>query len=365
MSEITEKTNYTEAEGGLDQASGSEPTAIRHTKFKCYTRTILNKGISAEAFGVYVVLKLQESYHWDTVFATPDTVMHAFTGARKADSLTQSIRAHIYNGISELNQAKIVKCIDYGKEFSVYDLTSEKENRDKDTFVLEDVSTVQTIMNLPGKNFSTKLQILRYWFVLMGTVNVKLHYGCMAIIGIAKRAGLSRATCISYNHALEEAKLLFVYRSQLYIEDADTKAIKRITNSYGRYTYRGNILVHGQSYDIQFGKDARKRRHDASTNHSLALKYNYWLKGKAYSDAQLRKIYVAMDELNERYRRAQETRRIKDLTGLRALLTERGILDDDGELKRELDDVTVAGDWDNLAQQDGDYPEPRGARLLS
>ena len=144
--------------------------------------------------------------------------------------------------LGELGIINIIK--DYGKGNYLIDMESlffvPSAN---DTFTTIEEKEVRNLLNIDDN-----IKLLRYFVMIIRTVNAKYRVGFTPIDDLAKLAGISSKSVSTYNKILEDNKLIYIYHhDMIYSTGNDT--ISSLPNHYGRYKDKSKIKSYAEEYE--------------------------------------------------------------------------------------------------------------------
>lgn len=266
--------------------------------------------ISFYGIAAYCAIKtLLTNEEVSTICTTPDILVY---------QLTQNIHSsrrfceQIKTGYNELLQNNIVKRIDNNGKFDVLDCSNLFITKDDGHFTTITYSELLKIFQ--QKNVNTLL-LLKYFIYLMGSINSNIDVfiddsqhkcrvlGNLTIKYFSKTSGISEKTIVEYNKILEGIGLLYIYRHNDFLIDADE--IKRMTNIYGRPEDKKYIdfFAEKQEKSQKSYRYVKNNLEEANAKRRLAQMYIQISKNNdsKYSDDEIRQVYNYILLENQKY----------------------------------------------------------------
>lgn len=309
-----------------------------------------NTDISDEGIAVYIALRyaMSSNIHLGTSINLISYCLYKSKPTRKGMELLKS-------GLKNLIELDLISLVDTIGKDMILDVsnllfnTKTSENTG-DFFIKIFLNEVQCIFKTDKK--VNKFSILRYFTTLIGSLNnsneiiyplAKNKVGSFTINYLAKKSGLSENTIKrhgGYNSILEDMKLIYIHRSHDYLKFSDTGEIRTFSNVYGRYDDKDIILEYAKKLGVTYGESHKKSytfKNNSNKLRSISARYNAFIKGKSYTQAELQQLYEDCIFYNEDTKKYAEYHKMK-----------YGIMPDDGSMK--IKDLSVFTD---KLQQEG------------
>lgn len=223
------------------------------------------------------------------------------------------IYSYIEQGIEELHFNNHIQITGVQQKHFLLDCTNIWFDTDSGNFSKVSFDEVRKIFQIKGAN---NYCLLRYFIFLMGTLVAKITVtlpdgnsksGIISnfpISYLAKQMDISTKTIMDYNKALEDAKLIYVYRQNDFVLD-ENNSLKTLSNIYGRYEDKEYIDVFAQN-QRQYNKSHRhtdENYNNANQKRRLAQMYQHIRKGKYddYSEDEIIAVYDYVLLENKKY----------------------------------------------------------------
>ncbi len=216
---------------------------------------------------------------------------------RMMDSIKSGLNELINSGI--ISYEEVLSSFEYVLDLAKLEIDTSKATETKDFFVIVQDTEIHTIMNSKAQH---KFKLCRYFVFLVGTFNSKTQIGFSPLGYMVDKIGISKPTIVEYNTLLEEMELIYIYRSTSCIRNSSSGEIKKITNTYGRYSDKAKVIQEGKAYTDTYGYGENESRHklfSTSDKKSASMKYNFFVSGKkTYNDEELEWMYNVLSEFN-------------------------------------------------------------------
>lgn len=273
-----------------------------------------NEHISSYALMTYCYLQkltttTGDNIHYISTYSIASYLTNEVDHSRK---FLENIRHAIYD-LLEINIISISKEITQSNGHYAIDCSKLWINTEKEQFV---IVYYDEILRIIRSEVSNKQSVLRYYVGLIGTLSYKttVHHpslpnknrvvGYCTLESLSQQLNLSEHLIVSYNKALQDIGLLYIYKHPGYVIN-DTKGIHTLPNIYGRYEDREYIDFFGKQYFECFDTRIHSSKSKDELNHKrrLAQRYQQLLKGsgKNYSKKEILEIYSYVTEENQKY----------------------------------------------------------------
>lgn len=224
-----------------------------------------------------------------------------------------AIYSNIQSGLEDLNNNNYIKIKDTQQKHYLLDCSNLCFDTNSGNFSKITFEEVIKIFQIKTVN---QYCLLRYFILLMGTLMAKITVSLpngnskssiisnLPISYLAKQMNVSTKTIMDYNKSLEDAKLIYVYRQNDFIQNEDS-SIKSLPNIYGRYEdkeyieiFASNQRKHQKSYLHTYEKN-----NNTNQKRRLAQMYQNICKGKytSYSEEEIIDVYNYVVSENKRY----------------------------------------------------------------
>ena len=235
-----------------------------------------NNEMSDYDIAVYVSLTNVYGNSKDEVLINVDTILYDLY-EKAFSKLTRKVKDKFKESIEHLSELGVIGIVE-NCERGVYIIDtnglffiSNAEN----PFTIVEKEDVRKILSLECKE--DKLKLLRYFIMLMRTVNGKDHVGFMSIDHLAKLANVARRSVFTYNNLLEENEIIYVYHHDM-IYSIGNDAISSLPNHYGRYADKNKIEAYALGYEDdkkQEISDIKRKKKKTKENQSNAQDTRY------------------------------------------------------------------------------------------
>lgn len=261
-----------------------------------------------EGLAVYTALRRRREHGID--FESYQHIAYLLSG--EIDSkpgIINRIKKGLDN-LADLELIKVLTATKIGVELDTSPLHfSTTQGNEKFAYFLtvnpDEISRIFT-----ADNNKHPMKMLRYFCCIVDSIynksdSVDYKYwqdvGCQSVSKLAKSAQISESAALDYNNFLEKLNLISICRAPEGIVDENGRIINGLTNCYGRPEH-SQVIEEFQSKRIEacssrtapFGKKTNKKR-------SMKQKYNELVKGKAYSQAELREMQEHFEKINSNY----------------------------------------------------------------
>lgn len=228
-----------------------------------------NKEMSDYDIVVYVSLRNLYAGYGEEVLIDVDTILYDLYGddftkvGRKAKENFKKAIEHL----GQLGIIEIVRDLLRGRYIiNMNNLYFEVNAQNPFTTVIKEeirkMSTLQTEENVDN------LKLLRYFIMIIRTVNGKDGVGFMSLDHLAKLTNISKKSVITYNKILENNEIIYIYHHDM-IYSTGNDVISSLTNHYGRYRDKAKIKASAESYENDKKKeitDIKRKKKKAKEN---------------------------------------------------------------------------------------------------
>lgn len=199
---------------------------------------VLKVGLSSEGIFAYVALSVMQN-KTNVLYTTPQAIWFTMCGTDVP--LTRDLKDKLVHGLAELHEFRIINFKMLSASF--YEIDTSRLDFDTEHIFYERVYTdeLRKICSYQGK--VNKFDFVRYFITILSSFenHIKIVVDncekkrvttCHPMNLYQKITGLSRATVVKYNAALEELKVLFVISNPK----------SHISNYYCRYENKDAVL---------------------------------------------------------------------------------------------------------------------------
>jgi len=193
----------------------------------------------------------------------------------------------INDGLNELIDMGLVSITYEDRYAKLINISDLYFNNNDEYFIVTDLDNIKLVYSL-GKS-----KLLRYYLVVLGTININTKAGSVSIDLLSKMSLISKKSALNYNKILEDNSLLYICRTDERITHRDG-GIKQVSNVYGRFEDRGNVENVASEYRKNINsKSNRLLGKSGNEKRSIKMMYNNFVKGsKKWKNA-------SVDEINE------------------------------------------------------------------
>ena len=187
---------------------------------------------------VYTALRKYYNLGMEEELVTTDILLYQLYG-KDFDKVKRTTKENFIEAISHLDEIGVINITDtYDKDKYIIDMDSIFFTTSvKDPAVAIEKYEISDIFNISCNEDKTK--ILRYFIMIIWSIDYKTKIGSMPIDYLSKEAGVSKQTAITYNKLLEDNKIIYIKHGRgKYTEDG----IKTESNSYVRYEDKRLII---------------------------------------------------------------------------------------------------------------------------
>ena len=230
-----------------------------------------NNEMSDYDIAVYVSLRNLYAGYGEEVLIDVDTILYDLYGddftkvGRKSQENFKKSIGHL----KELGIIEIVRDLSRGRYIiNMNNLYFEANAQNPFTTVRKE--EVRKIFTLQTEENVDNLKLLRYFTMLMRTVNGKDSVGYKSLDHLAKLTNISKKSVITYNKILEDNEVIYIYHhDMIYSTGNDT--ISSLPNHYGRYADKNKIEVYALGYENDKKKeitDIKRKKKKAKEHQS-------------------------------------------------------------------------------------------------
>lgn len=273
-----------------------------------------NEHISSYALMTYCYLQKLTTTTGDNVhYVSSYSIASYLTGdVEHSRKLLENIRHAIYD-LLEINAISIAKEIKQSNGYYAIDCSRLWINTEKEQFVIVYYDEVLKIIR---SEVSNKQAVLKYYIGLISTLSYKTtvyHHslpsknrvvGYCTLESLTQQLKLSEHLITSYNKALQDIGLLYIYNHPGYVISGE-KGLHTLPNVYGRYEDKEYIDYFGRQYFENFDAKTYSFKSKDEMNHKrrLGQRYQQLLKGGGnnYSKKEILEIYNYIIEENQKY----------------------------------------------------------------
>ena len=227
-------------------------------------------------FDLVILMLLNKLYINDCDYITFDVynLYYKLYGNYEFDK-NRRVISNIHDSISHLVSLGLINIRDSKSNCYVIDSCDLHIDTKKDNYItITDIELCSVLVNCKER------KLFRYYLNVISTINNTTKIGFTAIDKLAENSFISKSTAIRFNSILEDAKLIYIARSDL-IQEYDG-SIKRSSNTYGRYIDRDKVIKNFENYNNTVARinDENKSDNIPINRRSIKAKYNYFVKGK-------------------------------------------------------------------------------------
>lgn len=250
----------------------------------------------------YTAIRYVQTAQSKFVFVSPNMIEGYLTG--NTDTLTRDQRKGISEGLKSLCEKLKLPIMKFSKSDYLVNCESLRVDTKKaslktgcEFFVFFDSEYIQKIFAIDTK--ANKFKLLKYFIVLLGTVNntkaeAKGKHkqsgegkaGFMTNEHLAEKADVSPKTALDYNKLLEDAEVIFFYRSNFY----NANIMKSLPNYYGLWEYSADITRLAKIRETEEEGKRSFKKGDANKRRSMKQKLNQMKQGRSYSPEETKEL---------------------------------------------------------------------------
>ena len=208
-----------------------------------------NKEMSDYDIAVYVSLRNLYAGYGEEVLIDVDTILYDLY----SDDFTKvgrKVKENFRKAIEHLGELGIIEIvIDLLRGRYIINMNNLYfEANAQNPFTTVRKEEVRKMFTLQTEENVDNLKLLRYFIMLMRTVNGKDSVGYKSLDHLAKLANISKKSVITYNKILEDNEIIYIYHHDM-IYSTGNDAISSLPNHYGRYADKNNIEAHALGYE--------------------------------------------------------------------------------------------------------------------
>ena len=241
---------------------------------------IENKNITSEGILAYVGLVIMSENKISRIY----TSVAGIEFALKVDFEKEDryFKEKIKRGLLNLVENNLIHIVSKKEDFKpneiiairLLDFTIDTKN---EYFVMVNITDILEIARYEEKKFENE-KLLRYYLVVLGTINNKSKIGYTTIEVLSDKAQVGETTVkTKYNPLLEKLRLIYISRSDIGIK-YNTGEIRRISNTYGRYGDKDEIIRQAEEFKSQIVHSNFANTITGDRARSIKQKYNYFIK---------------------------------------------------------------------------------------
>ena len=226
-----------------------------------------DKEMSDYDIAAYIALRNIYAKGNEKLLITTDTILYSLYDD-SFTTLSKRAKDNFKKAFEHLGELGIINIIkDYGIGKYAVNMDSLFFNPSADNpFTAIEEEDITKILSIDCK--VDNLKLLRYFIMLMRTVNGKDGVGFMSLDHLAKLTNISKKTVITYNKILEENEIIYMYHhDMIYSTGNDT--ISSLPNHYGRYRDKNKIEAYALGYEDDKKKeitDIKRKKRKAKEN---------------------------------------------------------------------------------------------------
>ncbi len=217
-------------------------------------------------------------------------------------------------GYNELIQSNIVQKIDSCGKYDVLDCSNLFIINNDEHFTI--IIYEELIRIFQQKNVNT-FSLLKYFIYLMGTISSSIDVyinavqhknrviGNLTIEYLSNLSGISERSIVEYNKILEDIGLLYIYRHNDFLVNANNGEVKRMRNVYGRpedKLYIDSFAMSQEKYEKSY-KYVENNIKTANIKRRFAQMYIQICKNNdsKYSMEDIQQVYAYVLQENYKY----------------------------------------------------------------
>lgn len=268
------------------------------------------KDLTEAETAVYIALRyIKNRNEQNLYYITPDMIAYYLTCHVGKQSLSRKYKEKITEGLFSLCDKLSLDILESTESNRLsIDLSNIGFDFKKDNtqwFSIIPLEYVQKIMTM--ETSIDRLKLLRYFACLVGTFNnTKKNselknskkrcgdglVGDMAMSFLCSISGYCEESIRRYHEVLEQAEILYIYRSNFMKPDANTGKITTYNNCYGLYCNKADVIAYAERREaIDSSVRYKSDRSIANYRRSMTQKLRCYESGKKkYSDAEIAEI---------------------------------------------------------------------------
>lgn len=279
---------------------------VEYDKIFLKKSIVENKNITSEGILAYAGLVIMSENKIDKLFTSLSAIEFAlrFDFSKKDRYFKEKLK----RGLLNLKENGIINIIHEGSDFKPNDvlaikLINFKIDTNNELFILENIKTLFKIINYNEKKFESD-KFLRYYLVLVGTINNKTKVGFTTIETLADKCDISDWIIkTKYNKLLEDLKIIYIHRYDTCMRYEDG-TVRKISNTYGRYSDKEYIIENAEMFNDEIMSYSTKLTGDEARSikqryNSLQKKIN---KGYIPTKEEIDKMNNDIEKYNAKYK---------------------------------------------------------------
>lgn len=290
-------------------------------------KLITDKNYSPNEFlislGICMMLKKDECMYYVNIKSLTFLLTRKFINDKK-------LAKNLLDGINGLNKKGLIELTKAGERnewiINTTAFINEFRLEENEFYTAIDEEDIIKILKMRNSYYVKSIAIINFYAYLLTTISKtgdKKGVGFLNNDDLSYNTGLHKNTVLNYLKALEELRVIYIYRPSDYIllQSGD---IVEIGNTYGRYQDKDKVTAIGSEYAESYGESFKikyKRLDKSVANKTRGYSHKFrHLKKRIeqgldpeYTYDECKEIYWAMRDLNARYIKEGNNERLKDL----------------------------------------------------